>query len=528
MVRPSRHNVCCLWVTALLLLQAGTGAGPLWASDVSDAPERPQATLPREESPPRFELNVAPEQIELGAEVLYRVVFTAPEDYRFYFPSPPALQPFVLVPGSLVTRREPGEGPDLGLVNTVVELRLRSYRLGVRWIPAVEVAFLGPEGETGVVDLPRRRVEVVARVAVDDLPALANPPPPRSVIATNWTLVWGAVILGSVLGAVVLTVLALWLFGGRLMRPPPPPPPRPPHETALIKLAQIERERLPESGALMDYYVRVSEAVREYLGARYRVDGLMMTTGELLRSLESADLRGVPHSRVRAFLEECDLVKFANFAPSPEEIEWLLATAYGLVRDTMQVVTPEEQEAARPQAADHPARPSARAFAWSLDLASFALPAGGLLVLGRLIEAESVFVAAAVLLVLLGLLLRDLPSAGSLGKAITGLRLAGYRPPAQDPKTRRLVPQEGRLPGGGARVRRNLAQLVPFVGQAVEFVVLAHDPDSRRLGDRLAGTAVLDIRAVERKRGGEVGLLLGAMVTTLLALAALVMPLVAL
>jgi hypothetical protein len=350
---------------ALVMTFHSAEAAPEPAPPAAVAPEEAAAEAPSEV---QFAVEVTPREVGLGAEVVYRATFEAAPGYRFYFPSPPPVTPFSLVPGSFqTTRTAPEEGQDeTGTATTTVEFRLRSYRLGVRRVPAIDVPYLGPDGRTGLVALPRQRVDVLSALAEAPTSELAAPPAPRSIIATNWTLVWALVILGSVLGAMALTVLFVWLFRERLFRAPPPPPPRPAHEVALTKLAAIERERLPERGAVMEYYVRVSEAVREYLGARYGVDGLFMTTGELARALEPHDLQGVPLSRVRAFLEECDLVKFANFAPETKEVEWLLATAYGLVRETMKVMTAEEEERLpRPVAAAPPARPMARAFAWS-------------------------------------------------------------------------------------------------------------------------------------------------------------------
>jgi hypothetical protein len=469
---------------------------------------------------------VAPQEARLGAEIVYRATFRAPADHRIYFPTRPALTPFSVVPGSVVTTRS-DEAPDTAaseIVTTTVEFKLRGYRLGTRHIPAIEVPFLGAGSRTGTVTLPRQRVTVAGTLTPEHATSVAPLPSPRSVIATNWTLIIALVVLASVIGVAFLTVLLLWLLKDRLFRAPPPPPPRPAHEVALGKLAAIERERLPEKGAIMEYYVRVSEAVREYLGARYGVDGLFMTTGELVRALAPHDLQGVPLSRVRAFLEECDLVKFASFDPAPKEIEWLLSTAKGLVRETMRVAT-EEDDAPRPVAAAPPARPMARAFAWSVDFLLLSLLAGGLFLLARLTGTVGLLWTGGALL-LLGLLLRDLPRQGSLGKVVTGLGVAGFRPPVQDPKTGLIVPQEGRTPTTGARVWRNVPQLFLFVGQAVEFVFLAYDPDVRRLGDRMGRTAVLDRRA--RGRTNEVGLLFGALFATLTALAALLVPLFAL
>ena len=224
-------------------------------------------------------------------------------------------------------------------------LTLRVYRLGLRKVPAIEVPVLGPAGETLAVTLPPVKVRVLSRLTTEADPALAAAGEPVPVISRNWTLIWILIVVGSLVVAAVLALVIVWWLRRRNRPEPPPPPPRPAHEIALGKLAQIERERLPETGEVMAYYIRVSEAVREYFGNRFGFDGLVLTSFELMNELKTVDLGSVPPARVDAFLEESDLVKFANFDPTAKEIDWLITSAYSLVRDTMPapiaVETPE-------------------------------------------------------------------------------------------------------------------------------------------------------------------------------------------
>ena len=489
-------------VTIAALVAALSIAAPSWAQGVDAG--APAATAPAAPGPTpevRFQVRVEPPEVKLGDEVHYRVRFRAPRGVRVYFPEIPNVAPFQVVPGG----RQETRSEDGGDAVVDVDLTLRIYRLGLQKIPPIDVPILGVEGETASVVLPKQRVRVLSRLAAEAEPELAPPGEPVPVIATNWTLVWALVVLGSVLVAAALTVFVMWLLRGRERAAAPPPPPRPAREIALGKLAAVERERLPEKGELMVYYVRISEAVREYFGNRYDFDGLMTTTFEMLQILAGRDLGELPAARTREFLEECDLVKFASFDPSPKEIDWLLSTAYDIVRKTMKEEKPAEA-APLPQTPQiHAARPFRRAFAWLVDLAIAALPCGGLLALARVLEVPALYGVAGGVLAL-WLLLRDLPPPGSLGKALAGLRLE--------------ADEEG--PNGattaGARVQRNLPHLMPFVGQTVELVVMAYDEDARRLGDRLAGTRVID----RRPGRGDAGALVGALVALAVAATLLV------
>jgi hypothetical protein len=162
-----------------------------------------------------------------------------------------------------------------------------------------------------------------------------NNPPPREQreewVALKRALSWGAI--GVLVGA-----LLAWLVVRRLRRPkpvPPPPPPRPPWEIALERLDEARHAGLLETQRLADFYDRVNDAVRQYLGARFGFDGLESTTAETLKALRRAPHFGLPLVEVAAFLQDCDLVKFADMTPTVQECERALAQAERIVRATM-------------------------------------------------------------------------------------------------------------------------------------------------------------------------------------------------
>lgn len=160
-------------------------------------------------------------------------------------------------------------------------------------------------------------------------------PPPRAQreewVALKRALSWGAV--GVLVGAVLAWLVVRWL---RRPKPvPPPPPPRPPWEIALERLDEARHAGLLETQRLADFYDRVNDAVRQYLGARFGFDGLESTTAETLRALKRAPHFGLPMPEVAAFLQDCDLVKFADLTPTLEDCERALAQAERIVRATM-------------------------------------------------------------------------------------------------------------------------------------------------------------------------------------------------
>jgi hypothetical protein len=166
--------------------------------------------------------------------------------------------------------------------------------------------------------------------------AQPKPNPQPRVQREEWVgleraLYWGAI------GAVVGSALA-WLVYRWVKRPrpsPPPPPPRPPWEVALERLDEVRHAGLLETKRFAEFFDRVNDAVRECLGARFGFDGLESTTYEMLTALRKIPHFRMPLPEVAAFLQDCDLVKFADVTPTLEECERALGEAEKVVRATM-------------------------------------------------------------------------------------------------------------------------------------------------------------------------------------------------
>jgi len=128
------------------------------------------------------------------------------------------------------------------------------------------------------------------------------------------------ILLIAVPVAILLAVLwsRLW---PRLKKLPPPPPPIPPWRRALEQLSSLESERLLEAEKAAEYIDRVSDVLRQYLGARYGFDGLESTTREVLRQLGERAPEFRFENEVRSILQRSDLAKFAR--RSPEDAECL-------------------------------------------------------------------------------------------------------------------------------------------------------------------------------------------------------------
>jgi hypothetical protein len=167
------------------------------------------------------------------------------------------------------------------------------------------------------------------------------PAPPQTVAGTNdirpikppvelpnpWIWVfWTAGIL--VACALVATVVLVWLAKQKRRGIAPPVPP---HVRARQKLdAALLLIHDPRA-----FCIAVSDALRVYLEERFQLRAPERTTEEFLRDLQKTSaLTAQQKASLTAFLEQCDLVKFARFEPPESMLRELHESALRLVHET--------------------------------------------------------------------------------------------------------------------------------------------------------------------------------------------------
>ena len=108
-------------------------------------------------------------------------------------------------------------------------------------------------------------------------------------------------------------------------------PPVPPHVRARQKLeAALLLISDPRA-----FCIAVSDALRVYLEERFQLRAPERTTEEFLRDLQKTPaLNETQKQSLAAFLEQCDLVKFARFEPPESALRDLHESALRLVHET--------------------------------------------------------------------------------------------------------------------------------------------------------------------------------------------------
>lgn len=221
------------------------------------------------------------------------------------------------------------------------ELDFLTLAPGEYEIAPITLRVVTESGVIGTVHTEARTITVGSLTANEPD---AQPRPatdPVVVMEDDYTL---AYVLGF-LGAMLLSALLGWLLSrwwrARPKVAPPPPPPRPPAEIALEKLRALRRRvrSAVEEGREAEIVDGASDALREYLGARFDFNGLESTTDEVVGRLRSARLGPISINEIIALLGDADLVKFAKAAPDEAQCERMLEGAERIVRGTVPSAT---------------------------------------------------------------------------------------------------------------------------------------------------------------------------------------------
>lgn len=138
--------------------------------------------------------------------------------------------------------------------------------------------------------------------------------------------------------AIVVGLITFWYLYRRASKPldlgKEPVDDRLPWEIALEELNALKSSDLVAKGEYKLYYLRLSEIFRRYLERRYGIAALERTTDEIIAEFQGLALDKDEETIIRKFLEECDLVKFAKYDPTPEDINRHFDVARDFVMQT--------------------------------------------------------------------------------------------------------------------------------------------------------------------------------------------------
>ncbi len=278
--------------------------------------------------PLRVQSRATQAQAKLGEPFTLEVVVTHEQAQRYELPVPNDLGAFDYVSQT----RQRVDGPDSSTTTFLVTLQ--GFELGKQRTPALIFELADPNG-TVPMPVSGAEIEIVSTLPPDAKDTGANlfdVRPPEAVPVRTWRLVW------ALLAVLAVALLAFGLVRySRRPRPVvtvPAKPPEPAHVRARAALDSLAKQNLPAQGRSKEFYFRLSEIVRGYLGETYQFEALESTTPELLEALRSRHTPGLPVEDLTTFANQSDFVRYAKLTPGPDECKVALELGYRIVHAT--------------------------------------------------------------------------------------------------------------------------------------------------------------------------------------------------
>lgn len=153
---------------------------------------------------------------------------------------------------------------------------------------------------------------------------------------------WYWVLISAALIALAVVVWQLYRKNGPTLLPK-----RriiPPYEVAMRRLGKLKSRRLAESGNEKEYYTELTDILRQYLGGRFGIFALEMSSTQILEDMSNNKLTKDYTSLIRPLLETADFVKFAKVRPTPDENVRSFSIVETFVNETKPVEEEPEEE----------------------------------------------------------------------------------------------------------------------------------------------------------------------------------------
>jgi hypothetical protein len=269
-----------------------------------------------------------PDKVKLGEPFTLEVVITHTREQRY------DLRPLADDSAFDIseTQRSRVDGTDSA--TTTFTLHVSGFELGKKKTPQLGFEVSTPE-TVGAFSTPGVEVEIVGSLPADAEKSgagLYDIHPPVDVAVRTWRVLYA-------LGALAAIGLLAWGLRRYLKRERPafvaPARPLEPLEVRTRKaLDRLREDDLPGKGRVRDFYFRLSEIVRAYLGERYGFDALESTTPELIESLRRLHTPGLQMSELQTFANESDFVRYAKFTVGPDTCKSAIELAYSIVQQT--------------------------------------------------------------------------------------------------------------------------------------------------------------------------------------------------
>jgi hypothetical protein len=141
-------------------------------------------------------------------------------------------------------------------------------------------------------------------------------------------------IAGLVLVGISTWLYLRWRIKGIGLPLAPPEPEKPAGDVALAELNRLKDSDYIRKNHIKKYYIILSEIIRRYLEKRFGIFAMDRTTLEIKSEMKRTKIESQIIQKTISLLSNCDLVKFAKYVPTAEQIEKDWQESYNLIEDT--------------------------------------------------------------------------------------------------------------------------------------------------------------------------------------------------
>lgn len=126
----------------------------------------------------------------------------------------------------------------------------------------------------------------------------------------------------------------------------------PPYVVAMRRLTELKNRRLHEVGNDKVYYTELTDILRQYLGGRFKIYALEMTSSQILAAMEQNEETRSFVESLRSMFVTSDFVKFAKQNAQTDEKIRSFNSVVRFVEETKPVEQPANAQKGKPATAD--------------------------------------------------------------------------------------------------------------------------------------------------------------------------------
>lgn len=145
-------------------------------------------------------------------------------------------------------------------------------------------------------------------------------------------------ILAIIMIALIVTLTIIYLKRRAKNKPfikLPEKPKEPAHVVALRALDNLKAKKLWQSGQEKEYYLELTDIIREYIEGRFSIATFERTSYEILENINQQKILKIAlFEQLKQTLTLADLAKFAKYKPLPNENDLCLKNSYHFVEST--------------------------------------------------------------------------------------------------------------------------------------------------------------------------------------------------